>query len=108
MQLISVLVHYFGLSESLLSREAIKPVQEAEELLRDIFSFGARSYGKKLSGAFFYFETYIEKMEQTLGKRLEQITFDGTMVPATVVPLQYQQEEQLQKRIGLLRKMKLI
>lgn len=106
--LLSVLTKYLELPEEGLPELTVQSEELTGTLLQDILHFGARSYGEELSDAFYYFETYIEKQEAMAGKRLEQITFDGTTVPEALVPVKHQQSEKLKKRIKLLRDMELI
>lgn len=107
-QMLSILVYNFDLPAGCCCGEKLRAAEETEELLQDILRFGARACGKELSGAFYYFEEYIEKLEEKAGKRLGQIAFDGTTVPLQIVPIEYQQSEQLQKRIRLLQNLSLI
>ncbi len=107
-QLLSILVREFELPERILDGIRICSEHETEELMQDILRFGARSFGSELSGGFYYFEKYVEKLEAEQGKMLSEIRYDGTTVPLKLVPIQYQQSEQLQNRICLLQKLRLI
>ena len=107
-QLLSIFVSNLDLPERFLFGKPLCPEEETGELVRDILWFGARSFEEELSDAFYYFEQYIEKLEARAGRLLEEIRYDGTTVPEKVVPLRYQQSEQLKKRMQLLQNLRLI
>lgn len=107
--LMMILNRYFDLPvDNIWSSKKGYSTETMEELLQDILGFGARSFGEEVAGAFYYFETYVEKLEKKSRKKIEQIVFDGTLVPEKVVILLFQQSEKLQKRMNLLRKLELI
>ncbi|MBQ8822006.1 MAG: nucleotidyltransferase family protein [Lachnospiraceae bacterium] len=107
-QLFTGLVHYFGLPREIMRDWELCPLQDIEALLQDILTFGAGSFEETLGDNFYFFETYIQKLEHKTGTPLETITFDGTTVPEKRVPLKYQSNKKLQNRIRLLRQLQLI
>lgn len=104
----SALVHYFELPPDITEGMTLCPLEDIEALLQDVLSFGARSFEEKLGDAFYFFETYIERLESKNGALLADITFDGSIVPEKKVPLKYQRNKKLQCRIELLRQLQLI
>ncbi len=107
-QLFSILIHYFELPPQILpSLPPCKP-DETDALLKDILCFGAKSYEEALGDYFYFFEAYVENLENKLGGHLDNITFDGSTVPFKIVPPEYQQSKKLQYRIHLLQQLQLI
>ncbi len=106
--LCSIMIHYFDAPDCILgSRTPLHP-SACNGLLEDILHFGARGLGDKFSDGFYFFEQYIEMLEQKAGTRLKTISFDGSTVPEKVVPLKIQQNEALQNRIRFLQTLELI
>lgn len=106
--LCSIMVHHFGVPDTMLGSMSLYTQAECADLLTDILHFGARSFGEKLSDHFYYFEQYIELLERKNGALLDTISFDGRTVPTKVVPVEAQQNKALQCRIHLLQKLRLI
>lgn len=107
-QLYSILIRYLAAPSCILCGEPLCSEEEFHDLLHDILHFGARAYSQKLSHYFFFFEQYIEKLEEKAKCLLSSITFDGNTVPLKIVPLEYQKNKTLQHRITLLQKLNLI
>lgn len=107
-QLFSIFVLYFSLPQDILGTSEPCHADCTDYLLQDILTFGARSFEEKLGDYFYYFETYIEKLEYKCGALLDTITFDGSTVPEKRVPLEHQGNKKLQHRIELLRQLQLI
>ncbi len=107
-QLYSILITHFEVPSVIMCGKPVCSSAEFEDLLQDILHFGARSYSEELSHYFFYFTKYIERREEKSGGLLTEITFDGDTVPARIVPLEYQENKELQHRISMLQRLRLI
>lgn len=107
-QLYSILIRYLAAPSCILCGKPLCSEEEFRDLLHDILHFGARAYSQKLSHYFFFFEQYIERLEEKSKGLLSSITFDGNTVPLKTVPLEYQESKTLQHRITLLQKLNLI
>ncbi len=105
---VSLMEKYFPVPKGICSEEASYSDSRAQALLDDLLHFGMRSQENEISRAFYDFETYVENLEAPVGKRLASIAFDGSTVPADVVPLHLQAHPLLQKRIHLLQNLELI
>lgn len=106
--LCSIMIHYFDAPDCILGTLPLESPSECTPLLHDILHFGARALGDTFSDGFYYFEQYIERLEERQGTRLEMISFDGNTVPLRIVPLEMQQNIDLQNRIRLLQDLQLI
>lgn len=105
---LSILIYHFHIPTSILEKEFLCPSSEISDLLSDILTFGMRSMDKEISHYFFYFEKYLEKIITSRGSLPNNIAFDGTLVPSDIVPLHYQENSHLQKRILLLKNLNLL
>ncbi len=107
-QLFSIVILYFDAPKNILGSQTLCNDAEIQDLLIDILHFGMRSCNEVLSHYFYYFEKHIEHLEAENGALPDTITYDGETVPTQLVPLSFQREPILQKRIQLLRTLKLI
>lgn len=107
-QLITILLNYFDVPKDIFKNMALYSLEEISDLRDDILHFGMRSYPDEISNAFYYFETYIESLECKENKLLDTITFDGNTVPVSIVSLHFQENSDLQKRIHLLRNLRIL
>lgn len=104
----TLLIQYFDVPNNICDAPKAKSDTLPHELLVDLLSFGMRSRDKELSHYFFYFERYLEKLIQKDSRGVSTVTFDGTTVPVSVVPLEMQQNSVLQMRICLLQNLQLL